>query len=158
MEKQSIRRAYQVQRHNAKARDIPWGFSFDQWLEIWFESGHLYERGLKGDGYVMSRFNDEGGYVKGNVEIIKASQNSQQPQVKAKRKATVAARPVNWKRSDDHAHLTDRARHPRVRAVVCPDGIVYPSAALAADAHNRTRAAITHRCKTGWGGWHYEDT
>lgn len=149
-------RAYQVQRWNARTRDIKWQFTFLSWLRFWRASGKLDKRGLKGDGYVMSRFNDEGAYSPDNCEIIKNSDNAHQDQVKAKRRATIAARPEGWTRSDEYAHLTDRENHPKAKAVVCPDGIVYPSAAMAGEVHDRTRAAISHRCKTGWGGWHYK--
>ncbi len=152
-----VRRAYQVQRHNAKSRDIPWKFSFDQWLSFWVASGHWLERGLKGDGYVMSRFGDTGPYSPENCEIIKASENSQQPQVRAKQQATFAKRPVDWTPATDYQHLRDRDHHPKAKAVICPDGIEYPSAALAAEAHGRTRVAISQRCRTNWGGWRYRD-
>ena len=153
----NLRRAYQVQRHNAKARDIGWKFTFDTWLNFWAESGRLAERGRNAKNYVMSRFNDEGPYAPGNCEIITQSDNMKQPQVQMKAAATRAKRPKDWKRADDYAHLRDRDNHPKARAVVCPDGIVYPSATQAAEAHGRTRAGISHRCKTGWGGWHFAD-
>jgi hypothetical protein len=150
-------KAYRDQRNNARHRDIPWNFSYLTWLHVWHTSGRVLQRGLKQNGYVMARFNDEGDYATYNVEIITAGDNARQPQVLEKRRATINKRPADWKRADDYQHLRDRNNHPKSRPVVCPDGIVYPSAALAADTHKRTRVCIAQRCRTGWGGWHYAD-
>lgn len=75
----------------------------------------------------------------------------------APRSTTATNLKPRTKTTDDYQHLRDRNNHPKSRPVVCPDGIVYPSAALAADTHKRTRVCIAQRCRTGWGGWHYAD-
>lgn len=151
-----LRRAYRAQRRNATRRSIPWGFDYATWLSFWVSSGHLHERGVKGDGYVMSRFKDEGAYTPDNCEVIRCSENVRQLQVLAKRGRTIAARPKDWKPKDDHKHLR-RGANPRGKRVLCPDGVEYPSAAAAAEVHNMTRAAIAQRCRTGWGGWHFKN-
>jgi hypothetical protein len=152
-----LRKAFLTQRSNSQQRDLGWEFDFKEWLNFWIDSGHVLQRGVRKGEYVMSRFNDIGSYSKTNCEIILSTDNHQQPQSLAKRAATINLRPDNWTRSDDHAHLKDRSNHPKGRKVVCPDGVVYPSAAVAAEAHNRTRQSIAQRCRTGWGGWHYAD-
>ena len=152
----TIRKAFTNQRHRAKTRDIAWELTYKQWLKVWGDSGHFHDRGLKGDGYVMSRFNDLGPYAVDNVEIIKHSANVTQEQVMIKRAQTLAARPDDWEPTGRYKHLKDRDNHPKSRAVVCPDGVVYPSAAVAGEVHGRTRATISHRCRTGWGGWHFQ--
>lgn len=152
--------AYRAQRNNAKARDILFQISYIEWLELWADSGHLHERGLKGDGYVMSRFNDNGPYHKDNIEIIKTSENTRQPQVVKRRlKRIKEIKDAGmWSVSGDYGHLRDRGNHPKARVVIDPDGVEYPSASMAAEIFSKTRAAIAHRCRTGWGGWHYKES
>jgi len=154
----NLKKAYKTQRTNARARGIEFDFTFEKWLEVWGKSGHLHERGLRGNGYVMARFNDEGPYSPDNVEIIRASENLSQHQVTEKRRQTVKDKIAQgWTRTGDYAHLRDRENHPKRRAVIDPYGVEYPSAAVAADILGLTRAAIATRCRRGWGGWHYKD-
>lgn len=65
--------AYNQHRRGAKKRGIAFELSFDDWVKIWEESGHLEERGP--NGYNMCRFKDEGPYHKDNVYIAHNTQN-----------------------------------------------------------------------------------
>src|SRR5271166_864118 len=47
------RRRYAVQKGDAKRRGIPFLLSFEQWLCIWTESGHLDESGSFAGQYCM---------------------------------------------------------------------------------------------------------
>jgi hypothetical protein len=67
------RRAYSQQKYRAKKRGIGFNLSFDQWWDIWKESGCYPARGR--NGYVMHRKGDRGEYEVGNVEIISATEN-----------------------------------------------------------------------------------
>ena len=67
--------AYKQQRNAAKTRDIPFLLTFEQWLKIWTDSGHLHERGRLSHQYVMARKGDAGPYSMKNVYIITARQN-----------------------------------------------------------------------------------
>jgi hypothetical protein len=70
------RHRFLVQRTSAAVRGIVWDLSFNNWMEIWRESGHLAQRG-RGDGkYCMARFGDTGPYSVGNVYITTHNQNS----------------------------------------------------------------------------------
>lgn len=60
---------YRQQVRNANRRNIRWSLSFQQWLLIWLESGHLDERGTASDQYCMSRIGDKGGYSWDNIII-----------------------------------------------------------------------------------------
>jgi hypothetical protein len=85
---------YSSQRQHAKARGIPFSLTFEEWVEIWDNSGKWHLRGKKKGQYVMARNEDKGGYEKGNVSIIPATINIQLQR---------AARPAptlgkNWKR------------------------------------------------------------
>jgi hypothetical protein len=57
--------------HKSRAKDKGTGFelTFEQWLNIWLESGHWHERGKKKGQYVMSRKGDVGPYAIDNVYI-----------------------------------------------------------------------------------------
>lgn len=59
---------YNVQKHSAvKKRNIAWEITFEEWYQIWLDSGHWKERGR--GGYVMARHGDKGPYRADNVEI-----------------------------------------------------------------------------------------
>jgi DNA-binding CsgD family transcriptional regulator len=68
-------RAYLYQKRNAASRGIPWEMNLWQWWSIWSASGHCEDRG-RGQGYVMCRKGDLGGYTLGNVFIAPARENS----------------------------------------------------------------------------------
>ena len=70
-----LRLAFQSQRAKAGHRGILFLLSFDEWLRIWQDSGHLPERGCRRGLYVMARPGDRGAYEVGNVKIIKSGEN-----------------------------------------------------------------------------------
>lgn len=70
---------FDIQKWRAiNERNLEWCLTFDEWLNIWIESGHYYERGIKKGQYVMSRNNDIGSYSKENVFIQLSSDNIKQ--------------------------------------------------------------------------------
>jgi hypothetical protein len=71
-------RAYKTQSYDAKDRGIEFLLSFEEWLNIWQDSGHLHERGKKKGQYVMARFGDKGPYAVGNVKIITFADNTRE--------------------------------------------------------------------------------
>lgn len=70
-----LRDDWNVQRWNAKVRDIAFELSFSEWLGIWLASGKLLRRGRGRGQYVMARHHDRGDYTAGNVAIILATEN-----------------------------------------------------------------------------------
>ena len=71
----NLRLKFAVQRRTAAQRNIKFQLTYEQWLQIWMDSGHLPQRG-KGEGmYVMSRHGDKGPYAVGNVSIILHAEN-----------------------------------------------------------------------------------
>ena len=76
-----LKNAFYSQRCSARNRvdrngnPIEFRLTFEEWLRIWLESGHLNERGRLPHQYVMSRYNDIGHYEIGNVCIKTFSEN-----------------------------------------------------------------------------------
>lgn len=70
-----LRRAWDEHKVNAYNRGHEFLLTFEEWLEIWVDSGHLYERGCRRGQYVMARFGDQGPYDIDNVKIIPNSEN-----------------------------------------------------------------------------------
>lgn len=69
------RSIWYTQKAHARRRRIPFLLTFEEWWDIWQQSGHWEERGRKMGQYVMSRPNDKGAYEIGNVRIITTEQN-----------------------------------------------------------------------------------
>lgn len=74
--KHHLAQKYRQQKHMAGKRGIEFNLSFQEWLTIWEDSGHLANRGPRRGQYVMARKGDIGAYTVGNVEIILSSQNN----------------------------------------------------------------------------------
>lgn len=72
------RDAFREHRASAKQRGIPFLISYEQWLELWLESGHWHERGPRKGQYCMARPGDVGPYAKTNVMIITHAENIRQ--------------------------------------------------------------------------------
>jgi hypothetical protein len=70
-----IKEKFRVHRNGAKARGIDFNLTYDQWQDIWNQSGHWEERGNKRGQYCMSRYNDQGPYEIGNVFIQRHTDN-----------------------------------------------------------------------------------
>ena len=69
---------FRAHRYRAKYTDIPFLFTFEEWIKIWMDSGHWHERGKGKEKYCMARFGDKGPYAVGNVRIITNSENSKE--------------------------------------------------------------------------------
>lgn len=70
-----LKKHFSDQRTAAARRCIPFLLSFQEWLQIWTDSGHLVERGRGIGRYCMARFGDAGAYRVGNVRIIRNEEN-----------------------------------------------------------------------------------
>ena len=68
-------RKYQKHKATAKIRGIDFQLTFDEWFNIWQQSGKFNLRGRGSGTYVMSRVNDTGSYAIGNVFIQPNIQN-----------------------------------------------------------------------------------
>lgn len=73
--KASPRARYRQQKWHARDRGIEWLLTFDEWWQIWEESGMYPLRGCGIGKYVMARTGDKGPYAVGNVRIALWSDN-----------------------------------------------------------------------------------
>lgn len=80
--KKSPRGKYAAHKQGAAKRGILFFLTFDQWWEIWKDSGLYTLRGAKSGCYCMARFGDEGPYAVGNVSIQCFVKNSKEGGVK----------------------------------------------------------------------------
>jgi hypothetical protein len=72
---------YYTHRSNAKKSGIPFLLTFEEWFWIWYDSGHLHERGCRKGQYVMARYGDKGPYAVGNVRVITHAENQAEANV-----------------------------------------------------------------------------
>jgi hypothetical protein len=69
IDKKIAKQRYNEQKYRATNRGIQFDLTFQQWYDIWNQSGKWEQRGCKKDHYVMSRIGDIGSYSLGNVFI-----------------------------------------------------------------------------------------
>lgn len=65
----SQQKAQSKSRIDKNGNSIEWHLTFDEWMQIWVDSGHWEQRGRGIGKYCMSRLNDIGHYVINNVTI-----------------------------------------------------------------------------------------
>jgi hypothetical protein len=84
-------RRFKEQQNKAKQRGIAWRLPYWEWLQIWQDSGHLDERGVRSGQWVMARPGDVGAYEAGNVRIVHVETNHREGQVTRRRHAQARA-------------------------------------------------------------------
>ena len=67
---------FMTHRRNAKKRNIEFALTYEEWLNIWQQSGKLEYKGRTKGSYNMCRYGDIGPYAVGNVYIDKAEVNA----------------------------------------------------------------------------------
>lgn len=134
------RKAYEAQIHRNELREykdehgnvtigrtdrngtkIKMKLTFEEWLQIWIDSGHIESRGRGPGKFCMGRKNDLGHYEVGNVEILSWEENSRQAKlgrpVKQSTKAKMSAGRKGLAKSEDHKAaiaLANRDRGSRI--------------------------------------------
>lgn len=66
---------FRNQKSAARKRGIGWELTFDEWIQVWVDSGHLADRGRHRGQYQMARYGDVGPYSISNVQIKTSSAN-----------------------------------------------------------------------------------
>jgi hypothetical protein len=69
MDLRDAKKKYWEHRENAKKRGIQFLITFEQWTEVWEQSGKWEERGRGSTKYCMGRHGDTGPYEVNNVFI-----------------------------------------------------------------------------------------
>lgn len=72
---QDVKNKYSCHMGAAKRRGIGFTLTFEEWCNIWEQSGKWEQRGRCKGQYVMSRIGDAGDYAIGNV-FIQPSENN----------------------------------------------------------------------------------
>lgn len=75
---QCAHRCKDGKRKDAAGNLIEFRLTFEEWMDIWWNSGHYFERGTYHGQFVMSRFQDLGHYELGNVFIQLSTDNVSQ--------------------------------------------------------------------------------
>ena len=78
MDMKKTKQQYHNHKARAKRKGIPFELTFEQWYQIWLDSGHYFEKGTKQGQFVMSRFQDKGGYTINNVFIQTVGDNTRE--------------------------------------------------------------------------------
>ena len=71
----TIKKKYNDHKHQAHSRGIEFLISYEDWLEMWLESGRWEQRGSKKGQYQMTRKLDKGPYSKNNCVIKTVEEN-----------------------------------------------------------------------------------
>ena len=67
---------YNIQKQNARRRNISFDLTYEQWLEVWGDK--ITQRGVGKGKYCMARNNDAGPYSIDNVRIILFEENNKE--------------------------------------------------------------------------------
>jgi predicted XRE-type DNA-binding protein len=71
------KKAYDDHRRHAMDRGIGWQMPYEDWLEMWLESGKWSQRGKVKGKYQMCRYGDTGPYNSKNCYIGSVEQNQE---------------------------------------------------------------------------------
>lgn len=74
-EEKKLWRRFQKSRINSFHREIEFLLTFEEWLKIWMDSGHLQDSGRGKEKFCMARYGDKGSYIVGNVRICTNREN-----------------------------------------------------------------------------------
>lgn len=129
-ELRKLRDAYNVQKKTQVRRKpdrnghrIQVTMTFEEWLQVWIDSGKLHLRGNGRGKFCMARKNDLGDYAVGNVEIKACEENSREaklgrPHLRDTRDEMRAARSGKAKSKSHKDSIADA--HLALPVVRCP--------------------------------------
>ena len=166
-------KAYTQHKSNAKTRGIEVKLTFDEWKQIWLDSGKWDQRGRGADKYCMCRIGDKGCYEVGNVfiglgKINVRDGNLGKPnseETKRKKSEALKGKPKTWaigEKNVMHSHevkakmsiAVGGSNNYRAKTVVSPFG-VFGSTTEAAKELNIPAVTIQWRCRHNKSGWSY---
>jgi len=164
---------YKMQKQNATARGIPFLLSYEQWLNIWVDSGKLHERGRGANKFCMCRYGDIGSYEVGNVFIGTGRENvrdgnlgkrmTQEVRNKISKANKGKAHPWSVGERNPMHRLEVKAKmsaaigganHYKAIGVTTPQGF-FPTAKAAAEALGIKRPTVEWRARHNKFGFSY---
>ena len=156
---------YRQQKSNAAMRGIEFKISFDEWSNVWANSGKMENRGRGVGKYCMCRFGDQGAYEVGNVFIGLSTENVRDGNIgrivsdHARKKISDSnkGKPHEWSRGEKNPmHRPDvkakisaaigGANHYKARGVNTPQGF-FVTAKAAADALGMKKPTVEWRAR-----------
>ena len=173
MTKDSYLKAYTQQKSNAKQRGIEFAITFDEWKQIWIDSGKWGQRGRGAEKYCMCRIGDDGCYDVGNVFIGLGKHNVRDgnlgkidtDETRKKKSKSMTGMPHPWSVGDKNpmhrpevkakmSIAVGGANNYRAKTVICPLG-VFGSTTEASKELNIPAVTIQWRCRHNKAGWSY---
>lgn len=171
--KDPYKKAYTQHKSNAKQRCIEMRLTFDEWKEIWLQSGKWDERGRGAEKYCMCRLGDEGHYEAGNVFIAQNKCNISDGNIgktdsevtRAKKSASMKGKAHPWSVGDKNpmhrpevkakmGEATGGANHYNQKGVITPDGY-FVTAKAAAIALSLKKSTVEWRSRHNKLGFSY---
>lgn len=173
MQRDQYKKAYTQHKSNAKTRGIEFKLTFDEWKQIWVDSGKWDQRGRGAEKYCMCRIGDLGCYEVGNVFIGLGKTNVRDGNLgkidsqdtKNKKSAAAKGKPKPWFIGDKNpmhrpevkakmSVAVGGSNHYRAKTVVSPFG-VFGSTTEASKELNIPAVTIQWRCRYNKSGWSY---
>jgi hypothetical protein len=166
-------KAYTQQKSNVSQRGLEMRLTFEEWKQIWLDSGHWEERGRGARKYCMMRKGDLGHYEVGNVFIGTGAQNVSDgnlgkptsPETRQKIASALKGQSNYWLKGDlNPMHRPETkaklsaaiggGKHYAAKRVITPMG-AFESGTTAAKELGIPKPTVHWRCSHSWNGWAY---
>lgn len=166
-------KAYTQQKSNAKQRGVEFAITFDEWKQVWIDSGKWSQRGRGAEKYCMCRIGDVGCYSVANVFIGLGKHNVRDGNIgkldsnetRQKKSQSMRGKPHPWSaganspmhRPEVKAKLSasiSGSKHYSARMVGTPHGI-WGSAVECAKALRMPEPTVNWRCRNQKSGFAY---
>ena len=164
---------FNAHKSNAKRRGINFDLTFEQWMQIWQESGKIEQRGRGANKYCMCRIGDKGAYCIENVFIGQGKHNVSEGNIgkldsketKRKKSEALKGKPHPWvvgsknpmHRPDVKAKISiaiGGANHYNAIGVTTPNGY-FDTAKLASQALGIKKSTVEWRSRHNKFGFSY---
>lgn len=171
--KDPFRKAYTQQKSNVRQRGLEMRLTFEEWKQIWLDSGHWEERGRGALKYCMMRKGDQGHYEIGNVFIGTGAQNVSDgnlgkldsEETKRLKSLALSGKPKPWACGDGNpmhrpeikakiSAAISGGKHYAAKRVITPMG-EFDSGTTAAKELGIPKPTVHWRCSHSWNGWAY---
>jgi len=166
-------KAYTQQKSNAKQRGVEFSITFEEWKQVWLDSGKWDERGRGAEKFCMCRIGDVGCYSVANVFIGLGKHNVRDGNIgkldsnetRQKKSQSMRGKPHPWSVGDKNpmhrpevkakmSIAVGGANNYRAKTVICPLG-VFGSTTEASKELNIPAVTIQWRCRHNKAGWSY---